>query len=396
VGRATDRLNERLLACLHLASWQDALDRLDLLANESGEPTGSALLKLLTNTVLGEDEARQLLVSAYRHRDLLQEKLGRKVDVRVSLFDLLVSVERRISNPKIIEMSVFDRIEHSAIYDHLTGVYNRSYFESRLSHEIRRARRYSQHLSLLILDLDDFKAINDTRGHPVGDAVLREVGKLVVDNIRDIDIASRYGGEEFAVILPETPRIGAFIVAERIRAQMQRNYRRKGNLDRALHATLSGGLACFPEDADGPEGLVARSDEALYRSKNSGKNQITIYYEEKRKDERVVIDERKMRATLRDASGSRGVRHLAVVKNISEGGLLVELTEPIPVGRELEVTFSLGLRDTYKLSSQVVRLCEFGVNGKRRKFEAGLRFQRRVKQLQPQLHRLARRHAAAG
>ena len=225
----------------------------------------------------------------------------------------------------------------------------------------------------------------------MGDSVLRDVGKLVVDNIRDIDIASRYGGEEFAVILPETPRTGAFIVAERIRAQMQRNYRRKGGLDRALHATVSGGLACFPEDADGPEGLVARSDDALYRSKNRGKNQITIYYEEKRKDERIVVDERKMKATLLEASRNGGIRHVALVKNISEGGLLVELTQPIPVGRELEVTFSLSLRDTYRLSSQVVRLAEYGVNGKRRKFEAGLRFQRRVKQLQPRLHRLARR-----
>jgi len=396
VARSTDKLNERLLACLDLDTSQDALRSLDLLTNETGEPAASALLKILTSAVFPESDARQLIANSFSHRELLKAKLGRNVDFRVSLFDLLVSVERKISNPKIIEISAFDRIEHSAIYDHLTGVYNRSYFEARLSHEVRRARRYSQHLSLLILDLDDFKTINDTRGHPVGDSVLRDVGKLVVDNIRDIDIAARYGGEEFAVILPETPRTGAFIVAERIRAQMQRNYRRKGGLDRALHATVSGGLACFPEDADGPEGLVARSDEALYRSKNRGKNQITIYYEEKRKDERIVVDERKMKATLLEASRNGGIRHVALVKNISEGGLLVELTQPIPVGRELEVTFSLSLRDTYRLSSQVVRLAEYGVNGKRRKFEAGLRFQRRVKQLQPRLHRLARRQMAAG
>ena len=396
MGRAADRFNEKLLACLNLASAQDALRRLDLLTTETGESAASALLKILTSVVFPEPEARQLIVSSFSHRQLLKEKLGREVDVRVSLFDLLVSVERKIINPKIIEIPAFTRIERSAIYDHLTGVYNRSYFEGRLSHEIRRARRYGQHLSLLILDLDNFKSINDTRGHPIGDAVLREVGKLIVENVRDIDIAARYGGEEFAVILPETRRAGAFIVAERIRVQMQRNYRKKGYLERALHATLSGGLACFPEDADGPEGLVARSDEALYRAKRTGKNQITIYYEEKRKDERIVIDEKKMKATLLEASRGGEVRHLALVKNISEGGLLVELTEPIPVGRELEVSFSLGLKWAYKLSSRVVRLAEFGVNGRRRKFEAGLRFQRRVKQLQPQLHRLARRQAAAG
>lgn len=396
MGRASDRFTERLLAALGHSNAGSAFQSLDRLTKESGEPACTALLKLLTSIVFPDTEARDLILAGFRHRDLLRDRLGREVDVRVALFDLLVSVERKITNPKIIEIPAFERIEHSAIFDHLTGVYNRSYFGSRLSHEIRRARRYGQQLSLLMVDLDDFKAINDTRGHVVGDAVLREVGRLIVENIRDIDIAARYGGEEFAVILPETPRNGAFIVAERIRAQMERHYRRRGPLDRALRATLSGGLACFPEDADGPEGLVSRADEALYRSKRMGKNAITVYYEEKRRDERVVIEEKRPRATLIEESRTGLVRHSGLVKNISEGGLLVELSAPIPVGREIEVSFSLGLQRAYRLHSRVVRLEKFGANGKRRRFEAGLRFQRRMKQLQPQLHRLARRQAAAG
>jgi len=394
VGRAADRHTERLLAALTQKDPSNALRILDQLSESNGEAACSEVVRLLTSIVLPDSEARSLILAAYRHRGLLQDQLAREVDLRVALFDLLVSVEKKLSNPRIIEIPTFERIERSAIYDHLTGVYNRSYFESRLSREVHRARRYGQHLALIILDLDDFKSINDTRGHQVGDSVLREIGRLVIENIRDIDIAARYGGEEFAVILPETPREGAYTVAERIRVQMQSQYRRKGDLDRALRTTLSGGLACFPEDADGPEGLVSRADEALYRAKNSGKNVITIYYEEKRKDERITLDEKRLRATLVDESRGGAIRHTAVVKNISEGGLLVELSAPIPVGRELEVTFSLGLQRAYHLQSKVVRLEEFTANGRRRRFEAGIRFRKRIKRLQPQLTRLARQQAA--
>jgi diguanylate cyclase (GGDEF)-like protein len=262
----------------------------------------------------------------------MQAALGRKVATRVALFDLLVNVQRRVLNPKIIELPVFEKIERSAVTDHLTGASNRSYLDSRLEREIRRARRYGQHLSVLLMDLDDFKQINDTRGHLVGDRVLREVGRLITGTVRDVDIAARYGGEEFAVVLPETRRMGALVVSERIREAVEKYFRRRGEFDRAIRLTLSGGLACYPEDAEDPSTLMARADRALYRAKNEGKNRIVVYFEEKRRAERVAVEERRLKASLRGEVSSGPLRQTGKVKNISEGGILVEIGEEVPLG----------------------------------------------------------------
>jgi two-component system cell cycle response regulator len=132
----------------------------------------------------------------------------------------------------------------------------------------------------MIIDLDRFKVINDTYGHQVGDDVLREVAKLVQENIRAGDSAARYGGEELAVILPETTGSGAFIVAERIRhavaarpfANPQRNSRTL-----PVRTTISTGIACFPSDADDSPALIMSADKALYRAKEEGRNRTIMY-----------------------------------------------------------------------------------------------------------------------
>ena len=396
VVKAADRLIDRLLEVIDETPVERAVSMLSSLAEGPLSVSAHAqVLRLLTHLDFSEEEARQILGAALRHREALREKLGRDVGTRVALFDLLVSVDRRLTNPKIIEIQAFERIERSAITDHLTGLFNRMYFDSRLRLEIRRARRFGQHLSLLLLDLDDFKSVNDLKGHPAGDAVLKEIGRLLVGRIRDIDIGARYGGEEFATLLPETPRSGAFVVAERIRREVERHFRRKGRLDRLVRVTLSGGLACFPEDADDPESLIICADKALYKAKRAGKNAIATYFEEKRKAERVDLEDSGVSAILQMPVREGAVRRRARVKNLSEGGILLELREPVPVGSELKVSFSLGVRRDFTLPSTVVRVAEFESNGKRRRFEAGLRFQKRVKNLEAQLHRLARQHAAA-
>jgi diguanylate cyclase (GGDEF)-like protein len=391
--RTFEKASEKLLSVLAQESGARILDELASRSRESGHDLHALLLKTLTHLTYSENEARSILRSTLEHRDFLRAKLGRQVDTRVALFDLLISVERRLVNPKIIDLGTFERIERSAVTDYLTGLFNRSHFDARLQNEVRRAKRYGQRLSLLLLDLDDFKKINDERGHLVGDRVLRDVGRLIVGGIRDIDIAARYGGEEFAVILPETPRSGAFVVAERIRREMERRFRRRGSLARA---TLSGGMACFPEDADTPEGLIAKADKALYRAKETGKNLIALYFEEKRRAERVDLDERRLRAELMGSGESGRVKCSGRLKNLSEGGALVELSEPVPVGSALHVSFSLGVHQAFRLPSTVVRLEAFAANGRRRRFEAGLRFQRRIRSLLPQLARLARQRATAG
>jgi diguanylate cyclase (GGDEF)-like protein len=396
VVRASDKRPERILALLDRAEDEGELEAIDRSSEESGEPAAPLLVRRLTHLECDEEEARALLRSALKHRRHMQAALGRKVATRVALFDLLVNVQRRVLNPKIIELPVFEKIERSAVTDHLTGASNRSYLDSRLEREIRRARRYGQHLSVLLMDLDDFKQINDTRGHLVGDRVLREVGRLITGTVRDVDIAARYGGEEFAVVLPETRRMGALVVSERIREAVEKYFRRRGEFDRAIRLTLSGGLACYPEDAEDPSTLMARADRALYRAKNEGKNRIVVYFEEKRRAERVAVEERRLKASLRGEVSSGPLRQTGRVKNISEGGILVEIGEEIPLGSELQVSFSLGHDNAYSFPSTVVRVEEFGNGGKRRRFDTGLRFRRRARVLQTALSRLARQQLAAG
>jgi two-component system, cell cycle response regulator len=166
------------------------------------------------------------------------------------------------------------RLEALATTDPLTRLLNRRALLERLSREVDRAKRYESMLTLLLLDIDHFKRINDERGHLVGDAVLRQIGALVEASVRTVDIAARYGGEEFVLILPETSQDGGIIFAERLRESIER-YPFDASGDEPLHLTASIGVATFPSPrVDSTEDLFARADEALYRAKSSGRNQV--------------------------------------------------------------------------------------------------------------------------
>lgn len=161
-----------------------------------------------------------------------------------------------------------------AITDELTDLFNYRYLQQRLDDELGRAGRYNKRLSLIMLDLDDFKRVNDTQGHLVGDSVLSEIGQLLKSTVREVDVVARYGGEEFTIILPETDASGAFIVAEKIREtiSMHRFYDQEGI--RTIHLTASIGLASFPVHAQDKESLLRAADDALYHAKTTGKDRV--------------------------------------------------------------------------------------------------------------------------
>lgn len=166
-------------------------------------------------------------------------------------------------------------LENLAITDGLTGIYNYRYFYEKLKEEFERAKRYNTPLACIMIDLDFFKKINDKYGHMVGDLVLVELTRKVLENIRKNDIFARYGGEEFVLLLPHTSENGAYNEAERIRKAIE-NSRFNEVEDEKI--TISLGISCYPADYVKTEtDLLKYADEALYMAKNSGRNQSKVF-----------------------------------------------------------------------------------------------------------------------
>lgn len=161
-----------------------------------------------------------------------------------------------------------------AITDALTGLYNRRYFEQVLPQEFERACRYGQSFGMLMIDVDDFKSFNDTFGHPMGDRILATIAATIEKALRNVDFAFRYGGEEFAVILPETSPKSARQVAERIRRRVITDTKKMMRSISMEPITVSIGIACYPRDEDDADMLVARADDLLYQAKGAGKNRV--------------------------------------------------------------------------------------------------------------------------
>src|SRR5215813_2631290 len=162
------------------------------------------------------------------------------------------------------------RLKETSFKDEVTGLYNRRFFSLRLEEELSRYRRFNHPVSVVLLDLDGFKAVNDEYGHSVGDDTLRDVAQILMKHSRGINVVSRYGGDEFAVLLVETSKAGARLYADRIREVVAKHLFPHGKV-----VTASFGVASLPDDETGTaEDLFRASDEALYAAKRAGKNQV--------------------------------------------------------------------------------------------------------------------------
>jgi len=183
-------------------------------------------------------------------------------------------------NAKLFEQISDEKedLRHLAITDQLTTLFNHSFFYIRLEEEFERAVRYDSPLSLILMDVDDFKRINDCYGHRIGDMVLKETAAVIKSSVRKIDVVARYGGEEIAVLLPQTSLGGAVGEAERIRINIE-NMGYGENLNEVI--TVSIGVATYAFDSTKrPEDLVNLADKALYDAKNSGKNCVKVSAEQ--------------------------------------------------------------------------------------------------------------------
>ncbi len=288
----------------------EALEKIISQLGRNGDSIYSELLHYLTRRHFNPEQAKRLWAAIMKNKARMTELLGRKVAFRVAALDYLSNRSGILRQVRLIARPEFESILSHVNTDEVTGIYNRRYFNEILSQEVRRARRYSNELSLLLLDVDDFKRVNDAFGHVEGDAVLRRLGRLLRDNTRQTDSVCRFGGDEFAIVLPQTSNAEAGTLAERIRKAQPMSVKagspdsvfsiprtfsvRSGtpegvrdtdsdspkDVGRAGEArdvlTVSIGVATYPGDCEEAEELIAFADQMCLEAKRQGKNQIRL------------------------------------------------------------------------------------------------------------------------
>ncbi|MCZ6855396.1 MAG: GGDEF domain-containing protein, partial [Gammaproteobacteria bacterium] len=288
-------LSKKVVASLgrlrSLAAWKR---RVTALEETYGAETYRILLYVLVHIDFSPLRAKahwKNLVDVWEDFD---RKTGAKLDLAVIAVHYFMRVQKQLTNPAVVEIKFLQLTEASVIHDELTGVYNFRYFKNRIEQEINRVKRYDRGMSLLMIDVDDFKNFNDKNGHLEGNVALKKLAGILGKSVRDVDMVCRYGGEEFAVILPTTRKNGALTTAEKLRTRVERARFSGGANQPQGRVTISIGVATVPGDASNSEELIARADAALYRAKALGKNRVESFSDERREFERfeVAVDGR--------------------------------------------------------------------------------------------------------
>ena len=347
-------IRDRVLQCLYNYSSEDEklIDELNRIIDDMGVLTCSVILNVLTHLDLPSREAEKCWREIISHRQGMTDLLGRKVKLTTAICDYFCSVHLSLKSPVVVEIRIFENTIKNIKYDKLTGLYTRHFFDESLQREIGRAIRYETDLSILFLDLDDFKQVNDTFGHLAGDYVLEGMAKLIRQEIRTEDIAARYGGEEIIIILPETGKVQGLILSERIRKKIEAaDFIFEG---KKISLTISGGLASLPIDTTDGADLVKYADTAMYRAKAAGKNTVTAFSENKRRYVRVdFVSKIKIHEisceSIRDMFFARS-------KNISRSGILFESGFLFAIGTNLQLQFSFGNDVVIEILGTVARV----------------------------------------
>lgn len=288
------------------------------------------------------------------HRQELSQILGRNVDITTALCDYLQSNTRFLSHPRLIEASHYENVIHETINDKLTGLFNRPYFDEAFNQQVALAKRYKEDFTLLFLDIDNFKDVNDTYGHLAGDTALREIAAVILKEKRDSDVAARFGGEEFVLLMTHTDNVSALVFAERLRKQIEMLeiiYR-----DQVLKLTVSGGIASFPFNAEDPKQLLQMADSAVYLAKGAGKNTIALYKEEKRRYLRIKIHQPVL---AKELDFNNSAAFTGTSKDICIGGILFENNTPLPLGALIKVKVPVSEGAPIMLIGTVVRVEAF-------------------------------------
>jgi len=196
----------------------------------------------------------------------------------INIDEIRIILTRMVEKKRLVQKArEVDFYKELSRTDGLTQLYNHKFFHQLLATEIARARRYGGEISLLMIDVDHFKAYNDNNGHPMGDAALQKVSWILSETSRDVDSVARYGGEEFAIIAPETPKQGGLELGERLRKKIEGADFENSHVMPGGKFTVSIGVAAYPQDASAKSDLIEKADQALYQAKASGRNVVVAY-----------------------------------------------------------------------------------------------------------------------
>jgi diguanylate cyclase (GGDEF)-like protein len=329
------------------AGWREAMSWLEA---ESGPDVYAVLLFVLTQLDFAGAAAHEHWLRVLRQWEELNRRVPGKVDLRVAVLQYFLRSLRKLHNPAIVEIKILRRTQDSAIYDELTRLYNFRYFQDRVVSEVRRASRYETPLSLLMIDADDFKAFNDTRGHLAGNMALRRLASVLRKTVREVDVPTRYGGEEFAILLPSTPKLAALKLGEKLRAAIEKAAIGRDEQRPGRPLTVSIGVASLPGDAANAEELVDRADRALYIAKSMGKNCVKPFSDERREYARLEAALEGRFSLVEKTS-----RPLTTA-NVSEGGVLFHCEDPLPSGALVKVTLRLPSSEPVECAVRVLRV----------------------------------------
>jgi diguanylate cyclase (GGDEF)-like protein len=360
---------DRIIALLEqgatdLDGWRRAMRGLE---RETGLEVYTVLLFVLTHLEFSGEKAREHWERILRQWEQLNETVPGRVDLRVAVLQYFLRSQRKLRNPAIVELKILKRTQDSVIIDELTRLHNFRHFQDRLKAEARRADREGTTLSLLMADVDDFKAYNDDRGHLAGNVALRRVAAALKRAVRETDLVARYGGEEFAVLLPNTPKVAALRVGEKVRRAVEKARVGVDAASGKRPLTVSVGLASLPGDAADLTQLVERADQALYVAKSVGKNCVRPFSDERREFTRLDA------ALVGRFNVLEQEGYALTTLNVSEGGLLflceqrlaegalvrVELrlpSSPEPVECVVRAVRVVRGREGFEIGSQIVHM----------------------------------------
>jgi diguanylate cyclase (GGDEF)-like protein len=350
-----DPIRTSILTCRSSAP-DDAtfINDLNSIIEQHGFAACQTIFQVLTSLELPAEKAAEYWRSILKHREGMIAALRRNVDLVPALCDFLSTCPDHFEKPKIVDESYFARVIEGTTHDSLTTLFNRPYFNEILEQNLSLAKRYNTDLSILFLDVDDFKDINDTYGHGVGDTTLQTIASVIKQEKRDSDIAARYGGEEFVLLMPHTENIHAFVLAERIRNRIEQ-LEMTGN-GQTYRVTISGGLASFPCNAHNSDELLHKADSALYLAKGAGKNTISFFKEEKRRYLRVKFNQP---VKVKELGFNSSPAFDSTSKDICIGGILFENSALLPLGARIQVSVPTKGDEPLLLIGTVVRVETF-------------------------------------